>query len=360
MKRQSSIDVIKFFLAIVILLYHFDLYFLGGYLAVEGFFMISGYLMMRSLYKKSGEAACAPDGTARFVLHKYAAIFFPLLFSAISGFLIYECLIYDHSLELMLEKAPLLLYEIFPLQVAGFGAYYSTGVSWYLSSLFLSIALLHPFAKKDPARFSYTVCPLIILLGYGYLCAHTGKLDVPASWLIGLFNSGLIRGAAGVSAGCLLFTLTSRAQEKSAPTMPMRVLLTVLEIFGWAFIIKCMSEEKFVRTPMDYVAVAVIFGVLYIALSQRSLFSLFICHKWTAILSTCSTYMFMNHYAWNQYFKNIHPEKTLKETLPWYLLCVAASSLAVWVLTKLTEKTIRFAKVRSQKAMAAVQTENNE
>ncbi len=358
MKRQSAIDFIKLFLACIVLLYHFGFYFEGGYLAVEGFFMISGYLMMRSLHKARRDDMCAPDGTARFVLHKYATIFLPLLFSAISGFLIYECLIYENSLELMLEKAPLLLYEIFPLQVAGFRAYYATGVSWYLAALFLATALLHPFAKKDPERFAYTVCPLIVFLGYGLLCVQTQKLDVPDSWFLGVISSGLLRGVAGVSAGCLLYALVARAKQKPSPTRLTRVLFTVLELSLWLFILLCMNEEKYVRTVIDYVALAAIFAVLYIALAERSVFSLFICRKWTGVLSTCSTYMFMNHYAWNQYFKNMHPEKTLQETLPWYLLCVAVSSLAAWVLTRLTERGVAYIKSRRGQAVRQEEIKN--
>ena len=338
MVRQSSIDFIKFFLSIIILFLHFEYIFSGGYLAVEGFFMISGFLMMRSLCKKHDPS---PESTARFVLHKYAAVFVPLLFSAISGYLIYEFLVFKDTYDVALRKIPLLFYEIVPLQVAGFDVMYATGVSWYLSAMLLAIALIHPFAKKDPLRFAYTVCPTAALLIYGFLCACCGHLSIPDTWVAGgLLNSGLLRGLAGISAGCFLYALVSRASEKKAPSMAARCAFTLLEIMGWGFLLLLMSDAQFVSTTVDYVFVPVMFGVLYIAFSQKSLFCLFINHKWTSVLSTCSTFIFMNHFSWAQYFKASYPEKSKPELLPWYILCTVVSSVVVFLLTKLTELLI--------------------
>ncbi|MBQ8141186.1 MAG: acyltransferase family protein [Clostridia bacterium] len=351
-KRQSSIDFIKFFLSIIIIFLHFEFIFSGGYLAVEGFFMISGFLMMRSLCKKQDTS---PEGTMRFVLHKYKAIFLPLLFSAISGFLIYEFLIFKDTYDIILRRIPLLLYEIVPLQVAGFEAMYTTGVSWYLAAMLLAIALIHPFAKKDPQRFAYTVCPTAAVLIYGFLCARCGNLSIPNTWLLeGLLNTGLLRGIAGIASGCFLYVLVSRTFDKKAPSIKERCLFTLLEILGWAFILLLMTNKHFVCTSMDYVFLPIMFGVLYIAFSQKSIFALFINHKWTGILSACSIYTFMNHLAWSQYFKYTYPDKTKFELLPWYILCVIVSSVCVWLLTKLTELILRKIKERRKKEIQSV------
>jgi len=115
MKRNSAIDYLKFIFSLVIFLYHYNLIFDGGYIVVEGFFMISGYLMFRSVNKRREEDEL-PDATARFVWNKYKALFFPLLFSAISGFLIYDLVVFSPTLTESLSDIPLLLFEVFPLQ----------------------------------------------------------------------------------------------------------------------------------------------------------------------------------------------------------------------------------------------------
>ncbi len=341
MNRNYSIDIIKFVFSIVILLYHFRLLFLGGYLAVEGFFMISGFLMMNTVSRQSNTELSKNDSTALFVLKKYAAIFLPLLFSAVCGFVIYEFLVFDHSLWTAVKKLPYLLFEVFPLQVAGFGAYHTTGVTWYLSALFLGLAIIHPFAKRDPERFAFTVCPPAVLLIYGFLCYRGADLDMPCTWLSDFVNSGLLRGIAGLCAGCILYVFVKRAENKQGGSVLSRVGFSVLSLIGWAYFFLSITKDGWVRSANDYIATAILFGVLFLELSGKTFLSVILRHKWVGVLSTISSYVFMNHYAWAQYFVAHYPDTSWHQTLPWYLLCVAASSAAVMLATFVTRLVIR-------------------
>jgi len=348
MKRNHSIDVIKFVFSLVVVLYHFKFLFVSGYLVVEGFFMISGFLMMNTIYSQKKELLLEENSTARFVFKKYSALFFPLLYSAISGFLIYEKLIGLNPAQPVQEKIPYLLFEIFPLQVAGFQAFYATGVSWYLSAMFLGLALIHPFAKRNPERFAYTVCPPTVLLCYGFLCFQGSNLDLPCTWFLGYINSGLIRGIAGLCAGCLLFVLAKKSTEQNKSSLLSRFGFSLLAFAGWFFFFQSITNEKLLRTSHDYITTAVLFGVLYLELSQKTLLSLVFRHRWTGALSTISSYVFMNHYPWAQYFLNRFPNASWKKVLPWFLLCVAVSSVAVFVLTQLSELILK--KLRALKS----------
>ena len=341
MNRNHSIDVIKFVFSIVILLHHFNLLFFSGYLAVEGFFMISGFLMMNSLFAQTQETILKENSSARFVFKKYSAIFLPLLFSAISGFLIYELLVITDATEPIIQRIPYLLFEIFPLQVVGFEAYYATGVSWYLSALFLGIAIIHPLAKRNPERFAYTVCPPVILLFYGFLCFKLKNLNVPCVWLLDFINSGLIRGIAGLCAGCLLFVLSKNSNKAKKITLIPRILYSVLALAVWFFFFQSITNKDLIQTTHDFITTAALFGALYLELSQKTILSLIFRHRWTSILSTVSTYVFMNHYAWAQYFLTLYPNSTWQEVLPWYLLCTAVSSCAVALLTFIVRFTAK-------------------
>ena len=56
--RTYSLDILKFILSIIILIYHYNLYvfgkitFKGGYLCVELFFLITGYFLILSASNK--------------------------------------------------------------------------------------------------------------------------------------------------------------------------------------------------------------------------------------------------------------------------------------------------------------------
>ncbi|MBR2353374.1 MAG: acyltransferase [Clostridia bacterium] len=351
MKRNGSIDYLKFLFSIVIVLYHYGLGFWGGYIVVEGFFMITGYLMIGSLMRNRSEGELPADSTAKFVLHKYSEIFWPLLFSAISGFLIWEFLIYEHTAELAFTRIPYLLFEVFPVQVAGFSGFWATGVSWYLSAMLIAVALIHPFAKKDPLRFSYTVAPIASILLYGFLCYHFGNLDLSNSWVLdGLLNGALLRAVADICAGCILWCLVHRAKEKIS--MGMRIFYTVAELAGLWYLFQTITTQGKARTWEDFILAALIFGVLYLALSGKTLFSLIPANPVSRAMATISTYIYLNHYAWNIYFDQTYADRTQEEMLGWYILCVAASSLAAWGLTKLTSWGIRTVKRRKTEKAA--------
>lgn len=336
MKRNSAIDYLKFLFSLMIFLYHFDLGFYGGYIVVEGFFMISGYLMFLSLQKKK-ELSELPDGTARFVWNKYKALFLPLLFSAISGFLIQELLVFGPMEKESLWDIPLLIFEVFPLQSAGFKGRWTTGVSWYVSATLIAVALLHPFFKKKPEHAAYTLCPILSLLVWGLLNVTYGHLGVTTKWIVGLFHGGVLRAIAGISAGFFLGALLMRTKEWR-PVLRTRILLSVAELGGLVFLIYVTCLEEFSYSAYDLVLTALQFGILWIALSGKAWHTPHVSFKHSKIFSTMSLYIFLNHVAWCMYFQDRH--STVGEglrVLPIALLCVASSGAVVWGLTTLTQ-----------------------
>ena len=65
MKRNSSIDYLKFLFSVIIVLYHYGLWFSGGYIVVEGFFMITGFLMMGQIRESGTDTTAAREGLLR-------------------------------------------------------------------------------------------------------------------------------------------------------------------------------------------------------------------------------------------------------------------------------------------------------
>ena len=131
-----------------------------------------------------------------------------------------------------------------------------------------------------------------------------------------------------------LYALVLRA--KTELTLKARACYTVLELAALCYLFRSMMTADFYRTGHDFVMVAVLFGILYLALSEKSLIAHYCKHRYTKILATWSTYIYLNHYAWNIYFKNVLPtNKSPLQLLPWYLLCVAASCTVAWSLSAL-------------------------
>ncbi len=324
-------DVAKFLFSIIIVLYHADHYFNSGYLVVEAFFMISGYFMMRSLAKTNSDE---PVGlaTGKFIAHKYKSIAFFLIPSAIIGCWIYSYIIPRETDEVIMQ-ATLMLFEMIPMQVAGFFGFWTTGVSWYLSALFLGLLILFPLAYKFRSNFTLTVCPLIAILLYGYLGAIFNNLDVPNAWINHSVNSGLLRGIAGIAAGCFLYECCERLKDKKVSWIG-KGFFTVLEIIGWQYCIYVMHEHP--RTAYDFVVCFLMFGLLLIGINRYSLLSYCIQFKWTRHLATISTVIYLNHYYWNMYLRNEYPDMSDTKRMWIYLALIAVTSAVVFAIGRLS------------------------
>lgn len=345
MKKQNQyLNVIKFLFSIVIILYHGGYYFgngglwmSGGYIVVEGFFMISGYLMMASISRmKEGEELSTPA----FVFRKYKAIFPILLSSAlISAFVYARSYMVDNNMELFYRALPLAFFELVPLQVAGFDGFWLSGVSWYLSAMLIASAILYPLACRWRKKYTQMICPVAVVLIYGFLCTNYHALNVPNSWHMGLFNTGLLRGLAGLAAGSILWSLLERGEEKPI-TMKARVFYTVLEVAGFFHLFYTMRHYP--SSSLDFVMVPLMFGLLYIGISGRSLFSLLWNRLKLGWLGTISTVVYLNHHYWCVYLNKFYPGYYSKgQFLIRYLALVAVSSTLVWLLKLAVDAIIR-------------------
>ena len=140
MKRNGYIDIIKFVFAILIAEFHLNSgLFLGGRLAVEGFFMITGYLMLSSIERDKCPDDNLGSSTVKFISRKFSSLFPYLLPSTILASVVYA-VIRKQTFAKWLASVPLLMFDIFPLHNAGFRGEYVCGISWYLSSIFIRCA----------------------------------------------------------------------------------------------------------------------------------------------------------------------------------------------------------------------------
>ena len=328
--RNSYLDVMKFLFSIIIVLYHFGFLFYGGYIVVEAFFMISGYFLMKSL-KRSNDELPLGEQTVRFVIHKYKSLVFFLIPSAIIGCIVYIWVL-PRDTEAVIMQATLMLFEMIPLQTAGYSGFFSTGVSWYVSALLLTSMIVFPLAKKLKTNFSIWIAPLIAIIGYGFLCKTFHNIAEPNTWILDLFHSGIIRALAGLSAGCFLYEITTRLEEKKVSALS-RCILTALEVIGWGYCVYVMN--KYPRSMYDAAVVFVMFGLLLIGINRYSYLSHLIQFPWTKHLATVSTIIYFNHYYWSQLILKKFDHLSLQQSMPLYLALIVCSSVVVYVTGRL-------------------------
>ena len=347
-KRISAIDWIKFVLAGFVVLLHYGgivapwmwggvKLFRGGYLAVEGFFLISGFLFMQSLekYEQTGAYPACP----KVVFHRYLGILYWLLPAVVLDAVLVAINVEMLSFLDVLAQLPRLLFEIVPLQMAGFSPWCVTGVSWYISSLLLSVLFFYPLARRNPRAFAQELCPIVAVVFYGVLCAAVGHLANPGEWLFGIVRRGLVRGLADMALGCFLYECI-RATKNEIVTGFRRALYTIaatVSAFVCVFIMVFMG-----RSVCDFLFVPVAFAFLYLALGQKTVFALFLNHDWSKHIGTVSTVVFLVHYPLARYFAVWYSTADPLTYFDTYLLCVLVASIIVFAVGSGFRWLVRF------------------
>lgn len=332
MNRNGYIDVIKFAFAIIIAEFHLLTgIFPGGRVAVDGFFMISAFLMMKNLERRYDEGELGTS-TVSFIIRKYKGLALTLALSAIAAFIL-VAVTKEFSAETVGNRLPLILFDIFPLNTAGFQGIYVVGISWYLSSMFIALAILFPLIKRFRSDFTLTVCPLLVFLGYGLLSARYGNIAVGSTYLENsILHTGVIRALAGSSAGCLLYEISRRINTVRY-TRFARTVFTLAELLLLVSMIYLMHHHP--RSKFDYLLLFIIFGMLLIGINGLSYSKALWNPKWTKPLGTASTLIVLNHYNWAMLVQEKTKALPTPQRILIYAIVVALTCAAVYFLSKL-------------------------
>ncbi len=328
--RNSFIDIIKFVFSIMIVVFHFGGSFLpGGRVAVEGFFMVSGYFMMISINKRNNNTS-SRWGTAidslSFLVHKWSSLatyLVPSLLITIVGILVFHRM----TIKEVIGKLPLLFFEIIPMCSVGYKGFYIIGISWYLSAMMFALAILYPICSKYRSKFIIPLGIPIAIFIYGYLCQMIGSLAV--NWYTDppvVLPLALLRGFAGCLSGTIIYELTVML-EKIKMSKVKSWLIIVCEMIGYAYVF--YACRKYPRSGYDYLLVYIIFVLLLIGISGVTGLSRVFSKIETKTLGLASTLFVLNHYEWNQsLIIRLGKEITFDRVISFIALVIASSIIA--------------------------------
>ena len=220
--RNGFIEFCRFVFALCVVSHHSIFFeghghipFIGGYIACEFFFILSGFLMAGSISKEEN----SEESSVLFAVKKIKKIY-PYFFVAwITSFIIYHFI--NGSLQISNVLIDLLrgLPQLFLLSMAGLsggnlGFYDYVGTGWYSSAYLISILVLYPIMKKCKKIDFWcgSIAPLVTLIGYGYIGYHYGFMGV-VNERIPIAYLGCVRALAGISLGCFCYFLVVQCKK---------------------------------------------------------------------------------------------------------------------------------------------------
>lgn len=248
--KNGKVELYRFFFCIAVLLFHAQKYLMGeaslnngihlalfphGSIGVEFFFILSGFLMGKSIYKIQSRSSkgFVPSEGLLFMKKKYLSIFPQHIIAfilAFSSFVIVNHYTFKRTILKAIDSVP----NFFLVQMSGINFSNPNHVEWYISCMLISMALIYPICRRFYYSFTRYFAPLSALLIIGYMVYTTKSLTGVTTWT-GICYKSLLRAFAEISLGTSAFELSRYISEK-CQTKNKRLAITVSEIICFVFI----------------------------------------------------------------------------------------------------------------------------
>ncbi len=303
---NPEVDFWKFIFAVIVFLHHLHHVipdsgpFTRGYLAVEFFFIVSGYFTAAKVRSADAKGIPAPT-TDRFLLGRIKNLIKPFLAAFAISFA--ACEIFSGNSVLSVLKDLLMSgYETGFMRLSGIqaGTFFNPP-TWYISALLLAMAVLWPFAVRFGRPFFKVACPLVTLFCWALLFAKTGALGAWKEPVLSDFVlSGLVRAFAGLALGMFINECCAVADESGVrPTGAGRAFFLIIGLACLAFAVFYMDRA----VKLDWSGKYDFCVALYLAAFLFIVFSGFtgirdrLSRFDLSVLSKASLYIYLCHWV---------------------------------------------------------------
>lgn len=231
---------------------------IGWYLAVDYFFIISGFWVINSCERKE-------EVTSVYMLKRISKLYPHQLFSFIVIFTWFFLRQGKTELggELLKHLGEALPFTYFIFDSGYAGNYPFNFSVWYLSVLLLSSLVIYYFVQRHKELFCVVIAPCIIIFGYSYLYKNCISLNTGSS--IGFFfNEYYLRGFTDMSLGVMLYCIIKRL-NRYVPTRLFYIIAHILEFIclGGVIIFTYNHSDKSDIWMVFIIASGVVCSFLY-------------------------------------------------------------------------------------------------
>lgn len=374
MRKQHNvtIDFLRFLFSVIVVLHHSryvlgddNCYFLGGSLAVEFFFFVSGYLLLVGADKAGrtevagletegvgagttgigGKTTGIGSETLHFILHKIRSFLPEFLIAWWIGFVLIG-VVRQYGVLDYLKAFGNDFWELTLVKMSGLFTHGIDGAMWYLSAMLLGMAFLYPLLRTKRDLMTHLVCPLLALFLYGYLCQAEGHPRDPVVWL-GLCYKGLVRAIAGLCTGVVICMAVRRLKRfsPSGLTKTGNTLAIGAQLLCLLLTIRYMAEQE--PSEYDYFYMFLLMLLVLLSFAGFGLESVLgnsqRLHLLSAFLGKYSLSLYLGHLYFAQHVNELLPEELYsgKIRMTIYLAAAFANGLLVMGLSALYRRYSR-------------------
>ncbi|WP_419822128.1 acyltransferase family protein [Anoxybacterium hadale] len=324
--RNYAIDFLRFIFSIIVVMTHTNglrppdknsYPFVGGYLAVEFFLILSGFFMMQSIYSSDDKVDKENYGrqSLEFIFMKMKPIFPYYIWSLLSYLAVYNFLNSFSSYE-FLKNITYSFFELFMLQMTGISQVVYNAPTWYLSALLLSMPVLYYLGLKNKDFLIYIFAPVFVILIYGFFSQSFGQMDVWNNYIL-VAKAGVLRGIAGLCVGIVCYSIYLKI-SKLKFSKRQRLIMTILEILGYLAVIIILFMKGHSR--LDFILIFAIAALILITLSGQSYTQGFLNNRVSYWLGQFSIPLYLTHWTIRFVVPKVFDQGSYWEWMPIYLV----------------------------------------
>lgn len=334
MARNVTVDILRMVFAFIIVFHHvfmgtqFHIY---GYLAVDFFFIVSGYMVISSYrkYKEEGRDV----GVIRYCAHKLMSFLPYLIFAVVVYAIVSGAIAFDNTgrFDRFLASAWYELENVFLVSMLGF---YRDELIWYLSSLMICSAIIWFLLRRFDSNFSRYAAPIITIVVLIIIFAESNTISTPNHFVYGVVKKGLLRGLACMCLGVSAYECVSLFDRIHFDKD--KLVLGIIELVCYIAVIICLlfvhPTDDVGRRIYDIMMIFLLFIALAITFSNRSFVNGYLQkYKWIGQRSVefaiGSLLIYLNHAyiiaAWDQW----GPDNIFVETIVVIIFALVMSFL---------------------------------
>lgn len=286
--RNSSVEFVRFVIIMCVCLHHYGGYCPGGYLGVDFFFILSGFLLMKQF---SSQNIDTPPliASMEYVKKRYVKLISYYLVPAGTSLVVGICLDDAPTLQAFIMDS---FWELSMLEGFGFTTNLLIGPGWFCSALLICSYFIYLLLSLDSKRFICFIAPISILLIFGYMSHRVGHLNY---WLQfetdTVISIALWRGFADMSLGCLCYVVSMRLGAKLDYTY--RYFSAIFEIFCLGGILYTITALG--ATRMDFIIVFLMAGLIASLFIGNSVLCKFLNNRVCRSLGKISVSIYLTH-----------------------------------------------------------------
>ena len=342
-QKIVAFDTFRFILALCVLFGHsFIMLFkidatkiITHNLAVDGFFVLSGFLLAKSCYRIHGIS----DNADLFLqlTKKRICRLWPEYCFAIIIVLLLQIIIFSNC-----NFFPLLFNLSFISQINKVPGIVNG--SWYISVLFWIGCVYSALLIYKGKTAVYIIIPLITFLSFGYIYPVYNHLTLHGTnhYILNAYPVAFLKGLMGMGLGISTYYVCYSLQDKPLPLKKVfkKNIVTYIEVLSLCLLIWVMSRPGTTyRDFLIYFAYIPLISILYF---QKETFLKFLSWKIWSPLAPTAYMLYLTHCIWLEIIKRYIPYKEYPQSLVYlmvmaffFFFAIICYHLQKWLFAKL-------------------------